>query len=135
VLQILKSTAAAPAELPAGSVVLTAEDGRVYLAGNVLSEGNIFADAEVKPEAGGLFSIGATLREASQGVDVFNSAAVGCINKDATCPSGVLAVVVNGTLVGTVSVRAAVTTPAIDLDGALSKDTAESFVGLITGRQ
>ncbi len=135
VLQILKSASAAPADLPTGAVVLSSEGGEVYLTGNALSEGNIFADAEATQQADGSHSLTATLREGSQGADVFNDAAAGCVKKDATCPTGVIAVVVNGTLVGTTVVRGPVSTPTLDLRGSLSIDTANAYVRLITGRE
>ena len=135
VLQILKSASEAPAELPAGAAVLSSKDGEAYLTGNVLAEGNIFADAEAIQQADGSHSLTATLREGSQGVDVFNAAAAGCVKKVATCPTGVIAVVVNGTLVGTTIVRVPAATPTLDLRGSLSKDTANAYVRLITGRE
>ena len=135
VLQILKSASEAPAELPAGAAVLSSKDGEAYLTGNVLAEGNIFADAEAIQQADGSHSLTATLREGSQGVDVFNAAAAGCVKKVATCPTGVIAVVVNGTLVGTATVRGPASTPTLYLRGSLSKDTANAYVRLITGRE
>jgi hypothetical protein len=135
VLKTLKDTSAAPAELPAGSVVLSSEEGKAYLAGNVLSEGNIFADAQVSQQADNSYVLTAVLRDGAQGVDIFNAAAAGCAKKDPTCPSGIIAITVNDKLVGTVAVRGAVSSSTISLEGALDKATADSFTRLITGRE
>jgi hypothetical protein len=134
VLRTLKDAASAPAEMAAGTVVLSEESGASYLAGNVLSEGNIFADASVAEQADGSYSLAAVLREGSQGLDVLNIAAAGCAKKDASCPSGILAVVVNGKFVGVVPVRGAFKTTSVAVEGKLSKEAADSYVRLITGQ-
>lgn len=93
----------------------------VLVDGEPLSLGESSLDGDIVESAGVSFGdtsgwmVGLVLREGTPGIDDFNELAGRCVNRDATCPMGRLAISVDGEVV------AAPTVNATDFDrGAIS---------------
>lgn len=82
------------------------EPGVVYLVGPVLVDASTIESATASMPMSH-WVIGPVFREGPDGIDRFNAAATECFAKTATCPTGQLAIVIDGEVISAPSINEA----------------------------
>jgi len=100
------ATTSAQPQLAEGQEILADKDGSfVYLVGPVAATGEVFendASAEIQ---NGSWVVVVTLRSGAVGEDQWNAVAAQCFNKEETCPSQQLAIVLDGEVISAPAVQ------------------------------
>ncbi len=98
--------------------------GPTLLTGEALST----AEARLSGQTGGVWTVNMTMRGGADGIDAFNEAATACFDRTPTCPSGRLAI----TLDGEVQSAPTIQTPtferdAIQISGSFTESEAKDL--------
>ena len=98
---------AEPAD-PSGTEVVADKSGTSYVVGPVAMSGNVFQNDAVAEVNGGSWSVSVSLRSGAEGEDLWNALTTKCFGRDATCPTGQIAMVLDGEVISAPVVQAAV---------------------------
>jgi preprotein translocase subunit SecD len=98
---------AEPAD-PSGTEVVADKSGTPYVVGPVAMSGNVFQNDAVAEVNGGSWSVSVSLRSGADGEDLWNALTTKCFGRDATCPTGQIAMVLDGEVISAPVVQAAV---------------------------
>ena len=128
---------AAPLSLPPPSAVPANETAYIPLAGtaNYCQVGPSQADGTVfQPDAqnqfdsvSGTWVVQAPLKAGADGKDIFNALAAQCFEKAATCPTGQIAIVVDGVAISVAAVAVPAFEGNLQLSGNFTEDEAREL--------
>ncbi|MDO8364614.1 MAG: hypothetical protein Q7V88_17115 [Actinomycetota bacterium] len=97
------------------------------LVGPTRATGAIFAgDAAVRLEAD-QWAVAVSIRPGPDGLDLLNAIAAQCFNHEEACPSGQLAIVVDGAAVSVAAVQTAEFEGTLQISGSLSEAEAQAI--------
>ena len=114
---------------PTKQAVLEGRDGRVYFAGPSQADGQVFANDAAAQINNGSWVVAVGLRDGASGEDKWNALAAQCFQKAATCPTGQIAIVLDGVVISAPVVQTANFNGSVQISGefkeAESKDLAK----------
>jgi hypothetical protein len=91
-------------DIPGTDVVLSLEEAEYHL-GPPLADGDMFESAEAVRSPNDEWVVNPTFKRGADGIDQFNAAAEVCFDRAPECPTGQLAIVIDGELVSAPSVN------------------------------
>ena len=95
---------------PNATVVLLGKNGDVYSAGPAGASGLVFSNDASAEINNGTWSVVVGLLKGSAGEDIWNALSTRCFNKDETCPTGQIAIVLDGEVISAPVVQQAIFT-------------------------
>ncbi len=126
-----------PAELPdptdpnATVFVQNADGTEFYQLGPAFATGEVFnSDAQADIISGG-WGVRVTLRGGASGADLWNSGAARCFAKDASCPSGRMAIVLDGVVQSAPSVNQPSFSGGVDITGSFTEGEAKDLARVL----
>ncbi|CAB4571687.1 unannotated protein [freshwater metagenome] len=117
---------------PSATVFVQNADGtEFYQLGPAFATGEVFNnDAQADIISGG-WGVRVTLRGGATGADLWNSGAARCFAKDASCPSGRMAIVLDGVVQSAPSVNQPSFTGGVDITGSFSEGEAKDLARVL----
>lgn len=117
---------------PSATVFVQNADGtEFYQLGPAFATGEVFNnDAQADIISGG-WGVRVTLRSGATGADLWNSGAARCFAKDASCPSGRMAIVLDGVVQSAPSVNQPSFTGGVDITGSFSEGEAKDLARVL----
>ena len=117
---------------PSATVFVQNADGtEFYQLGPAFATGEGFNnDAQADIISGG-WGVRVTLRGGATGADLWNSGAARCFAKDASCPSGRMAIVLDGVVQSAPSVNQPSFTGGVDITGSFSEGEAKDLARVL----
>ena len=126
-----------PAEMPDptdpnATVFVQNTDGtEFYQLGPAFATGEVFnSDAQADIISGG-WGVRVTLRGGATGADLWNSGAARCYAKDSSCPSGRMAIVLDGVVQSAPSVNQPSFTGGVDITGSFTEGEAKDLARVL----
>jgi len=117
---------------PNASVVLLGKNGDVYSAGPAGASGLVFSNDAAAEINNGTWSVVVGLRKGSAGEDIWNALSTRCFNKDATCPTGQIAIALDGEVISAPVVQQAVFTGGnVQISGNFDEDQARDLAKIL----
>jgi len=131
------STTVAPSpstsmETPPESEMLNDASGESYVLGPAAMTGNVFENDAVAEVNGGSWSVGVSLRSGADGEDRWNALTTTCFNREPSCPTGQIAMVLDGEVISAPVVQAAVFTGGtVQISGDFSETEARDLARIL----
>ena len=126
-----------PAEMPdptdptATVFVQNADGTEFYQLGPAFATGEVFnSDAQADIISGG-WGVRVTLRGGANGADLWNSGAARCFAKDSSCPSGRMAIVLDGVVQSAPSVNQPSFSGGVDITGSFTEGEAKDLARVL----
>ncbi|MFM7124820.1 MAG: protein translocase subunit SecD [Actinomycetes bacterium] len=117
---------------PNASVVLLGRNGDVYSAGPAGASGLVFSNDASAEINNGTWSVVVSLLQGSAGEDVWNALSTRCFNKDATCPTGQIAIALDGEVISAPVVQQAVFTGGnVQISGSFTEAEARDLAKIL----
>lgn len=117
---------------PNSSVVLLGRNGDVYSAGPAGASGLVFSNDASAEINNGNWSVVVGLLKGSAGEDIWNALATRCFNKDATCPTGQIAIALDGEVISAPVVQQAVFTGGtVQITGSFTEAEARDLAKIL----
>jgi len=117
---------------PAATVFVQNADGtEFYQLGPAFATGEVFnSDAQADIISGG-WGVRVTLRGGANGADLWNSGAARCFAKDSSCPSGRMAIVLDGVVQSAPSVNQPSFSGGVDITGSFTEGEAKDLARVL----
>ena len=117
---------------PNASVVLLGKNGDVYSAGPAGASGLVFSNDAAAEINNGTWSVVVGLLDGAAGEDMWNALSTRCFNKDATCPTGQIAIVLDGEVISAPVVQQAVFTGGnVQISGNFTEEEARDLAKIL----
>jgi len=117
---------------PSDTEVLLDEAGTSYVVGPAAMSGSVFANDSVAEVNGGSWSVSVSLRSGAEGEDLWNGLTTKCFGRDATCPTGQIAMVLDGEVISAPVVQAAVFTGGtVQITGDFTESEARDLARVL----
>ncbi len=117
---------------PNASVVLLGRNGDVYSAGPAGASGLVFSNDAAAEINNGKWSVVVGLLDGSAGEDIWNALSTRCFNKDATCPTGQIAIALDGEVISAPVVQQAVFTGGtVQISGSFTEAEARDLAKIL----
>ena len=117
---------------PNASVVLLGRNGDVYSAGPAGASGLVFSNDAAAEINNGTWSVVVGLLNGSAGEDIWNALSTRCFNKDATCPTGQIAIALDGEVISAPIVQQAVFTGGnVQISGNFTEAEARDLAKIL----
>ena len=117
---------------PNATVVLLGKNGDVFSAGPAGASGLVFSNDASAEVNNGSWSVVVGLLKGSAGEDVWNALSTRCFNKDATCPTGQIAIVLDGEVISAPVVQQAVFTGGnVQISGSFTEAEARDLAKIL----
>ena len=117
---------------PNASVVLLGRNGDVYSAGPAGASGLVFSNDATAEINNGTWSVVVGLLDGSAGEDIWNALSTRCFNKDATCPTGQIAIALDGEVISAPVVQQAVFTGGtVQISGSFTEAEARDLAKIL----
>ena len=117
---------------PNASVVLLGRNGDVYSAGPAGASGLVFSNDAAAEINNGTWSVVVGLLNGSAGEDIWNALSTRCFNKDATCPTGQIAIALDGEVISAPVVQQAVFTGGnVQISGNFTEAEARDLAKIL----
>ena len=117
---------------PNASVVLLGKNGDVYSAGPAGASGLVFSNDASAEINNGTWSVVVGLLKGSAGDDIWNALSTRCFNKDETCPTGQIAIVLDGEVISAPVVQQAVFTGGtVQISGSFTEAEARDLAKIL----
>ena len=117
---------------PNASVVLLGKNGDVYSAGPAGASGLVFSNDAAAEINNGTWSVVVGLLDGAAGEDMWNALSTRCFNKDATCPTGQIAIVLDGEVISAPVVQQAVFTGGnVQISGNFTEAEARDLAKIL----
>ena len=117
---------------PNASVVLLGRNGDVYSAGPAGASGLVFSNDASAEINNGTWSVVVGLLKGSAGEDIWNALSTRCFNKDETCPTGQIAIVLDGEVISAPVVQQAVFTGGtVQISGSFTEAEARDLAKIL----
>jgi preprotein translocase subunit SecD len=117
---------------PNTTVVLLGKNGDVYSAGPAGASGLVFSNDASAEINNGTWSVVVGLLKGSAGEDIWNALSTRCFNKDETCPTGQIAIVLDGEVISAPVVQQAVFTGGtVQISGSFTEAEARDLAKIL----
>jgi preprotein translocase subunit SecD len=117
---------------PNASVVLLGKNGDVYSAGPAGASGLVFSNDATAEISNGTWSVVVGLLDGSAGEDIWNALSTRCFNKDETCPTGQIAIALDGEVISAPVVQQAVFTGGtVQISGSFTEAEARDLAKIL----
>jgi preprotein translocase subunit SecD len=117
---------------PNASVVLLGRNGDVYSAGPAGASGLVFSNDATAEISNGTWSVVVGLLDGSAGEDIWNALSTRCFNKDETCPTGQIAIALDGEVISAPVVQQAVFTGGtVQISGSFTEAEARDLAKIL----
>lgn len=117
---------------PNASVVLLGRNGDVYSAGPAGASGLVFSNDAAAEINNGTWSVVVGLLNGSAGEDIWNALSTRCFNRDATCPTGQIAIALDGEVISAPVVQQAVFTGGnVQISGNFTEEEARDLAKIL----
>ena len=117
---------------PNASVVLLGKNGDVYSAGPAGASGLVFSNDASAEINNGTWSVVVGLLKGSAGEDIWNALSTRCFNKDETCPTGQIAIVLDGEVISAPVVQQAIFTGGtVQISGSFTEAEARDLAKIL----
>ena len=117
---------------PNATVVLLGKNGDVYSAGPAGASGLVFSNDASAEINNGTWSVVVGLLKGSAGEDIWNALSTRCFNKDETCPTGQIAIVLDGEVISAPVVQQAVFTGGtVQISGSFTEAEARDLAKIL----
>ena len=117
---------------PNASVVLLGKSGDVYSAGPAGASGLVFSNDAAAEINNGTWSVVVGLLDGAAGEDMWNALSTRCFNKDATCPTGQIAIVLDGEVISAPVVQQAIFTGGtVQISGSFTEAEARDLAKIL----
>jgi preprotein translocase subunit SecD len=117
---------------PNASVVLLGKSGDVYSAGPAGASGLVFSTDAAAEINNGTWSVVVGLLDGAAGEDIWNALSTRCFNKDATCPTGQIAIVLDGEVISAPVVQQAIFTGGtVQISGSFTEAEARDLAKIL----
>jgi len=117
---------------PNATVVLLGKNGDVYSAGPAGASGLVFSNDASAEVNNGEWSVVVGLLKGSAGEDIWNALAARCFAKDATCPTGQIAIALDGTVISAPVVQQAKFTGGnVQISGSFTEAEARDLAKIL----
>jgi preprotein translocase subunit SecD len=117
---------------PNATVVLLGKNGDVYSAGPAGASGLVFSNDASAEINNGTWSVVVGLLKGSAGEDIWNALSTRCFNKDETCPTGQIAIVLDGEVISAPVVQQAIFTGGtVQISGSFTEAEARDLAKIL----
>lgn len=117
---------------PNASVVLLGKSGDVYSTGPAGASGLVFSNDAAAEINNGTWSVVVGLLDGAAGEDIWNALSTRCFNKDATCPTGQIAIVLDGEVISAPVVQQAIFTGGtVQISGSFTEAEARDLAKIL----
>lgn len=117
---------------PNASVVLLGKSGDVYSAGPAGASGLVFSNDAAAEINNGTWSVVVGLLDGAAGEDIWNALSTRCFNKDATCPTGQIAIALDGEVISAPVVQQSVFTGGnVQISGNFTEAEARDLAKIL----
>ena len=117
---------------PNASVVLLGRNGDVYSAGPAGASGLVFSNDATAEISNGTWSVVVGLLDGAAGEDIWNALSTRCFNKDETCPTGQIAIALDGEVISAPVVQQAVFTGGtVQISGSFTEAEARDLAKIL----
>ena len=116
---------------PTKQAVLEGRDGRVYIAGPSQADGQVFANDAAAQINNGSWVVAVGLRDGASGEDKWNALAAQCFQKAATCPTGQIAIVLDGVVISAPVVQTANFNGSVQISGEFKEAEAKDLAKIL----
>ena len=117
---------------PNATVVVLGKNGDVYSAGPAGASGLVFSNDASAEINNGTWSVVVGLLKGTAGEDIWNALSTRCFNKDATCPTGQIAIVLDGEVISAPVVQQAVFTGGnVQISGSFTEAEARDLAKIL----
>ena len=117
---------------PNATVVLLGKNGDVYSAGPAGASGLVFSNDAAAEINNGTWSVVVGLLNGSAGEDIWNALSTRCFNKDETCPTGQIAIVLDGEVISAPVVQQAIFTGGtVQISGSFIEAEARDLAKIL----
>ena len=117
---------------PNATVVVLGKNGDVYSAGPAGASGLVFSNDASAEINNGTWSVVVGLLQGSAGEDIWNALSTRCFNKDETCPTGQIAIVLDGEVISAPVVQQAIFTGGnVQISGSFTEAEARDLAKIL----
>ena len=117
---------------PNAEVILLGKNGEVYFSGSTDATGEVFSNDASAEINNGEWSVVVGLLKGAAGENVWNALSTRCFNKDATCPTGQIAIVLDGEVISAPVVQQAVFTGGnVQISGSFTEAEARDLAKIL----
>lgn len=131
------TTTSAPSEAPdltdpTATVLITDDLGISYQVGPAEATGDVFENDAAADISSGQWAVVVSLRGGADGEDVWNALTTKCFNREATCPTGQIAIVLDGEVISAPVVQEPVFTGGtVQISGDFTEDEARDLAKIL----
>lgn len=117
---------------PTATVLLTDDLGISYQVGPAEATGDVFENDAAADISSGQWAVVVSLRGGAEGEDVWNALTTKCFNREATCPTGQIAIVLDGEVISAPVVQEPVFTGGtVQISGDFTEDEARDLAKIL----
>ncbi len=116
---------------PTKQAILEGRDGRVYFTGPSQADGQVFANDAAAQINTGSWVVAVGLRSGSNGEAKWNALAAQCFQKAATCPTGQIAIVLDGVVISAPVVQTANFSGSVQISGDFKEAEAKDLAKIL----
>lgn len=116
---------------PSKQAILEGRDGFVYFTGPSQADGQVFANDAAAQINNGSWVVAVGLRSGASGEDKWNLLATQCFQKASTCPSGQIAIVLDGVVISAPVVQTANFSGSVQISGDFKEAEAKDLAKVL----
>jgi preprotein translocase subunit SecD len=116
---------------PSKQAILEGRDGLVYFTGPSQADGQVFANDAAAQISSGSWVVAVGLRDGASGEDKWNLLAAQCFQKAATCPTGQIAIVLDGEVISAPVVQTANFSGSVQISGDFKEAEAKDLAKVL----
>ena len=116
---------------PTKQAILEGRDGLVYFTGPSQADGQVFANDAAAQINSGSWVVAVGLRDGASGEDKWNLLAAQCFQKAATCPTGQIAIVLDGVVISAPVVQTANFSGSVQISGDFKEAEAKDLAKVL----
>ena len=116
---------------PSKQAILEGRDGLVYFTGPSQADGQVFANDAAAQINSGSWVVAVGLRGGATGEDKWNALAAQCFQKAATCPTGQIAIVLDGVVISAPVVQTANFSGSVQISGDFNEAEAKDLAKIL----
>jgi len=116
---------------PSKQAILEGRDGLVYFTGPSQADGQVFANDAAAQINSGSWVVAVGLRDGANGEDKWNLLAAQCFQKAATCPTGQIAIVLDGVVISAPVVQTANFSGSVQISGDFKEAEAKDLAKIL----
>jgi preprotein translocase subunit SecD len=120
-----------PTDPTATVFVQNADGSEFFQLGPAFATGEVFNSDAQADIIGGGWGVRVTLRNGASGADLWNIGASRCFSRDTTCPTGRMAIVLDGVVQSAPSVNQPTFTGGVDITGSFSESEAKDLARVL----